>query len=284
MANKISVPDYVSAILADIAKSNGFNHSHFEWTKGAQVGDGFTGQILKVTITEVESADIAENRREPLILVVKIPPDQKDYRKMSMLMFARETVMYNKVLPTLHAFQLKHNLEPADCFSAFPKCHLAHFDQELDEAVIVLDDLRENGFQMESKYEVIGLEHAKMVVQMIARYHATSTALKHLEPEVFAPFKELDDLFKSLFDDNMLKGMTAVNVAKTLQTLREDGDDIYRDKLEWYKENVVEILSSIWDAEPLAIPIHGDCWSNNFMFRYEVNIYFNSCPVVKINK
>lgn len=258
------IPDYVSMAVHEIARTKGFEEVELIWKPGMNVGDGFCGRIFRVIVREAAADD------KKMILIAKLPPEQKEYRKLAMSMFNREARMYNEILPALKMFQQKMNVSEESAFLAFPNCHLAHYDGERDEAFIILDDLRESGFSLENKYEVIGLEHAKMSIQAIARYHATSIAMKHKDPVLFTPSKGLGDVFKDLFPDSVLIQMTAGNVANAMKTLQKDTDVVYREKLEWFRDNIIEISDSIWNAEPLAVPIHGDCWTNNFMFKYEV--------------
>lgn len=269
--SELSIPEYVSVAVHDIAKAKGFQEPSLVWKNGMNVGDGFTGRIFRVIISEAcPDGNSDSQQQKDLTLIVKLPPEQPDYRKMAMLMFDREIRIYNKILPTLKQFQEEHNLTDADGFFAFPHCHSAHFDAERDEAYIILDDLREKGYAMENKYEVIGVDQAKMVIRAIAKYHGTSIALKHKNPTLFAPFKELDDFFKSNFPEEMMVQMNAGNVANAMKSLQKSTDTMYREKLEQFRDKILEINESIWDAEPLAVPIHGDCWTNNFMFKYEV--------------
>lgn len=268
---ELIIPENASVAVRDLAKTKGFKEPSLAWKNGMQVGDGFTTQILRVTITEASTDGGSDSNIKPLSLIVKLPPNAKSQHDMSMLMFGRETHMYETILPALKEFQQKSNISEADGFYAFPKCYKTHYDVERGEAFIIMEDLRELGYNMENKYKVIGVEQAKLVIKTIARYHATSIALKHKEPALFAPFKELGDYFKDAFPESMLVDMTAANVANAMKTLNKPTDGLYREKLEHYRDHIIELMDSVWHAEPLQVPIHGDCWSNNFMFKYEVN-------------
>lgn len=271
MDTNICLPEYVTRAVHEIAENNGFRKCHLLVKNAAKMGDGFCAQILGVTISELDDENV--RNRHPINVIVKIPPTQKDYRRMAMLMFKREVYMYNNVLPVLKEFQSKIIADQTKSFTQFPVCYFAQFDEEKDEAVLILEDLRDNEYRMENKYEVIGLEQARLVIQTIAKFHATSIALKHTQPELFEPMRALDDLFKPIFTNEMLIAMTANNIERTSQTLTKDGDDFYKEKLKWFNDHIVDVVESIWNAEPLSVPIHGDCWTNNFMFKYEVNIH-----------
>lgn len=266
---ELIIPEYISVAVHDLAKTKDFKEPSLAWKNGMQVGDGFTTQILRVTITETSTDGDSYRSCKPLSLIVKLPPTAST--DLTMLMFGREAHMFNTILPALKVFQQKLNVSEADGFYAFPKCYKTHYYVERGEAFIIMEDLRELGYNMENKYKVIGVEQAKLVIKTIARYHATSIALKHKEPALFAPFKELGDYFKDAFPESMLVDMTAANVANAMKTLNKPTDGLYREKLEHYRDHIIELMDSVWHAEPLQVPIHGDCWSNNFMFKYEVN-------------
>lgn len=267
----INIPEYATSAVHEIAKTNGFKQPDLAWSKGMEVGDGFTGQIFRVIVKEANEAGARDPNSKSLNLIVKLPPDQKDYRRIAFRMFEREINMYENILPALKKFQLKTLADPSEAYTAWPLCHYSHYDAERDEAVIIMEDLRELGFKMENKYEVIGLEEAKLIIRTIAKYHATSTAIKHKDPVLFEPMTKLDDVFKDLFPDEVMVTMTKANVEKALRTLQKEGDDVYKEKLNWFSENVIEVAKSVWEAEPLAVPVHGDSWTNNFMFKHAVS-------------
>lgn len=270
MAGNISnlIPQYVISAIIEIVESKKFDKPILNWSKGMEVGDGFSGQIFRVTISE-DIANVSDSKS--LTLIVKLPPVGKEHRRMAMAMFEREIQMYKTILPALKLFQLNILTDSSESFSEFPHCYWAHFNAEQDEAVIILEDLRERGFEMENKYKVIGFEHAKLTIRTIGKLHATSIAMKHKQPELFKPMTQLDDNFKDFVNEDMMRAMTEGNIRKTLKTLQKDGDDVYRKKLAWFQDNIIELSKSIWEAEPLAVPVHGDCWTNNYMFKNVVS-------------
>lgn len=133
--------------------------------------------------------------------------------------------------------------------------------------------MKEKGFEMiDFRKEEITFEHAKYVLTALGKYHALSFALRDKCPEKFKYFsKNLQDV---LFDDNNEFIKVYFDSFKPLiyGTLRENEEEL-RKKL----ENIFE--KSVFDAakqcvegsysEPYAIVCHGDCWTNNILYKYD---------------
>jgi len=142
-----------------------------------------------------------------LEVVIKLPPFNKARRNDfgSMDLFKREVFMYNEVLPEFVKFQRERNIDEADGFYNIPKCYFAEFNVERDDSAIIMEDLRENGCKMWDKYQPINMEHAKLLLTALGRFHAVSFALKAQKPEIFDKFKEMKDyLFLEMFAENKM--------------------------------------------------------------------------------
>lgn len=257
---------YAESALHKVAIAEGFVHYKFQIEEGSAIGDGFSGVLLKVMVVENDSS-------RQMNVIVKSPPDNKMRREAlgSMKLFEREVFVYNDLLPEFVSFQKEHFLTSG--FYEFPKCFFAEFDEAEDDSVIILEDLRDLGYKMIDKKLPINYEHAKLSFAALGRLHAISFALRALKPKVFEKFQQLEDNTKDNLDNEMMAGFMDGCMDRAIATLRED-EVKRKDKLLQLKENLSSIMKEITSApgaEPFAVFNHGDCWSNNFMFKYCVS-------------
>lgn len=265
---EVNLTSYMRESLEKVATSEGFKNFELKVNHGSGIGDGFIGLLYKVTIEEVESD-------KKLAVVIKFPPENKARRNDmgAMDLFKREVFVYNEVLPEFVKFQKEKGIKDSAGFFNFPKCYFAEFNEEKDDSVIIMEDLKETGHGMWDKYKPVNLEHTKLLMAALGKFHATSFALKEQKPELFEKFKGMNDYFTEKFGEEQLRMMMSANIQKAADTI-DEGDVKRRNRILILKENFVEIMKELTDAmraEPYSIVNHGDCWSNNFMFHYKVS-------------
>ena len=258
--------------LEKVALSEGFRNYELKVDHGSAIGDGFVGLIYKATIQEIDSD-------KKLDVVLKCPPFSKARRDdfKAMELFKREVFVYNEVFPEFVKFQKEKNIEEAEGFFNFPKCYFAEYNEEKDDSIIIMEDLKENNCKMWDRFVTLNLEHTKLLVATLGRFHALSFALKTQRPDVFKKFKDLKDILSELiFGENAepnITGMFTGSLERAAEVFDEK-DVTKRNKILQLRENLEEILKQLVDpelAEPYAVLGHGDCWSNNFMYQYKVS-------------
>lgn len=107
------------------------------------------------------------------------------------------------------------------------------------------------------------LEHTKVVLTALARFHALGIAMKQHKPDYFEILKKRSKCINLQFDD------AAKEVQEFfLDAIRKNMDDpevfvhIEEAMRRDYKKNFF-----VEASEPWATVIHSDLWINNFMFR-----------------
>lgn len=264
---EINVTPYMKSSLDRVAVAEGFVDYDISIVHGSGIGDGFIGLVFKATIQEKGNSD------KKLTVVVKTPPDNLVTRNNfgSMEFFDREVRIYATVLPAFVKFQEEKHIKPGMGFFEVPKCYLAEYDLEKDDAIIIMEDLRESGHKMWNKNVPMDFEHSKLIFAALGRLHAVSFAMKVQKPEIFEPFKNLNDTMVSKVTDPNMKAMFEGMIERAAETLDEN-DTRRRNKVLKLKEELAPILVELVNpenAEPFAVLGHGDCWSNNFMFHYK---------------
>ncbi|XP_037051940.1 uncharacterized oxidoreductase dhs-27-like [Bradysia coprophila] len=265
------VPTYAIDALNRIAQDEGFTNYAISYDRGSNLGDGFVAEIVRAKIKGSQLVKGVQEDSE-LVLVLKLPPENKIRREqMGMNVFEREVTVYNEILPMFQKFQLDKGLKPGQGFVSFPKCYYASYDKEKDEAVVIMEDIRKKGFKMLNKYKTLDYPHAQAVLETVAQFHGLSLAVKDQCPAIFEKFKGLKDAMTDGMMTDLMKTMTKASCEKAIGTLEPHEENI-KQKLLAFGDNVVDIIKSCTNgelSEPYTVINHGDCWTNNIMFKYE---------------
>jgi hypothetical protein len=264
----VVVTDYMTESLKKVAVSEGFKNFDFKIDHGSAIGDGFVGIMFKAIVNEKDSD-------KTLTVVLKSPPTNLARRNDfgSMQLFRREVLVYNEVLPEFVKFQEEKKISRANGFFDFPKCYFAEYNEEKDDAIIIMEDLRESGHRMWDKFVPTNYEHTKLLMSALGRFHAVSFAMKTQRPQLYEKYKEFNDFFADQMGDVKFTDMMVNSIDRAVGTL-DESDVKGRNKVLKMKESLETLLKSLTDpkaAEPYSIVTHGDCWSNNFMYHYKVS-------------
>ncbi|KAG5671277.1 hypothetical protein PVAND_001482 [Polypedilum vanderplanki] len=264
---EIKITDYILESLDKVAKAENFQDYEIEVDHGSSIGDGFVGLLIKVTIKD------KVNSEHFLKVLVKIPPESEARRQQmgAIGLFEREIYVYNVLLPEFVELQKERNISIDAGFYNFPKVYFAEFNKELNDAIIIMEDLRDSGHRMWDKQKPINYEHSKVFLTALGRYHALSFAMKKLKPEKFEKFKELDDFITGKRIDQSFIGYLQTTVAKAADLL-DESELKKKEKLKNLTENLYENLKFCLqpeEAEPFTVVTHGDCWFNNFVYHYK---------------
>ncbi|XP_058455387.1 uncharacterized protein LOC131432854 [Malaya genurostris] len=265
--NYTVVPAFVEECVASIAPQEGFTPDEF-----AVVLD--RNSDCAGLIGEIHKATILEGSRE-LHLLCKIPPLDPVRRLQfnSVNLFAREIDLYANLLPTMFEFQRQKGVTE-DLNTGFfnvPRCFLTRFDAGGEEALILMEDLRDRDFAMWNKLESINYEHARLLMIQLGRFHALSFAMKDQRPDLFEACKVPDEMLPAMRENEQLMGMFATALDAAISIL-DTADEKACWKMNGLRNDFFGVLQSCLDverAEPYAVLNHGDCWVNNLLFRYQ---------------
>ncbi|XP_055545395.1 uncharacterized protein LOC129730242 [Wyeomyia smithii] len=263
------LPEYIQAGLNKVAVEQGFTEGlyRFAFESSSKSGDGFMGDLFKVTINE--------KGHDVFIVVCKTLPQNEARKMYTISLFHREVQTYNEVLPMLKKFQVEKGISDGDSqgFWSFPKSYYAYCDISKMEGVIIMEDLRERKFRMWNNAEPVDYQHTCLVVEELGKLHAVSFALKDQKPELFEQFKKLCDPLGRIIENEprqAMKKMMNGSCERAISTLDKD-DELSRAKMQLIRGVVTDLYKSdtmASEAEPYAVLGHGDCWVNNTMFCY----------------
>lgn len=268
------LPDYLIAILNTIAeKENLFNFT-INTKPGSNVGDNFMGVLFSVVL---EGKRRDKNKNEvvaSLKLLCKLAPSNPQRRKefFSSLAFDREAYFYNNVSETFVHFQNEKGLASTDQFLSFPKCYAAIADDEKEQYVIVMEDLRPEGYEMWPKKKAVPFENISLVMKELAKFHSISFVMKDQRPKEFVKYKLLNDILIKFFESENMKTMLDGAFDRAIKALRDPEHkkiyvDLKANTLKHFKLCLNDKLS-----EKFGVITHGDCWNNNILYRFSKNV------------
>lgn len=260
----IDIPEYVNVLLSEIAKSERFAKHSIEVGPGCEHGDGFLSTILSVTI----SGDRIDGR-DKLQLVCKLAPSSPARRKEfeSLLLFKREVLLYGKVLPLLADFEREKELPESELFTSYPKCFAAIANDETDQFVVILDDVRPKGFSMWPKHKIIPVDYAYRLMEQLGKLHGISLALKDQRPEVYDELKNIEDVISTFIKTDTMVELCDKAYQRALGVVEEPQHiEVVKELRATNQASFEECLIPPAD-EPFCVISHGDCWINNMLFR-----------------
>lgn len=263
------IPTYAVGLIDVIAAKEGFHEYKVRSTAGSNHGDGFMGIMVRVVIEGQR-----QGQGDKLSLICKMPPTDKVRRELfhTNRVFMNEIYAYDVMLPAMVKFQQDRAVPKEVGFFRFPKCYGTFADPEAGDFAIVLEDLREAGYEMWDKLETLDYAHARLVISELGRFHALSFAMRDQRPDELAELK----LRKADFMLNMMESEMGVNTWKNMYIMAsetlEPNETELSDKMLLLAETFVDRFRQCCQtdaSEPFGVLCHGDFWNNNMMYRYE---------------
>ncbi|XP_026481014.1 uncharacterized protein LOC113387855 [Ctenocephalides felis] len=247
----------------------------YQESPGSVRGDNYTAMLYRVRLEGTRVLPGLQNVPWRRYIIYKCLPDSAARRDAfrSVELFFNEVAFYNRILPAMMRFQEKFLIDDGRRFTSVPKCYLARND------IVVLEDLKHRGFKMVDRKLGLTVVQCSAILKELARYHALSLAMKHHFPE------EVDQLRQTIAEgmfanenkewySGYYEAATKNAVAMVREALsNKDSCSKYLDRFRAFVETSDE--SSFFDRmvdlvaprEPLAVFCHGDCWTNNIMFK-----------------
>ena len=185
-------------------------------------------------------------------------------------LFRKEYSFFSEILPLLNAELSRIDETPL----SVPKCFF-YTDIEGEEAMY-FEDLRLYQYKMYDKRKSMDEDHSRLVVKELAKLHASSVLLfsrgSYLGKDMLETFPDLinwSDAVENSGGKPVLKDLVSSfletaaaiasrckgyeKVAKSIRSLRKTSRDHYEEQMSTTKQ--------------YQVLYHGDCWTNNFLFR-----------------
>ncbi|XP_033232393.1 uncharacterized protein [Drosophila pseudoobscura] len=232
-------------------------------------GENYATLMLRISI-DVELDDKSTKHKSFMMKVPHNTPQMEQMLAMANF-FKLENMAYIDILPKLEELYRVKGMEVA----LAPRAHRLDPSQEPKLAYTVLmNDLGQDGFKNLNRLECLNLEQTKFVLRKMAQYHAATAMMI----QVYGPYP--DTLMNGIFGANkdaikaFMDGMLGAFQITFMEHLKDlkDGEK-YRDKLtKTFSQFVTEFVKlSEYDPSEFNVLSHGDCWTNNLLFKLDPN-------------
>ncbi|KAJ8942639.1 hypothetical protein NQ318_013352 [Aromia moschata] len=253
----VQLSEHQINLINKIAEEEGFSDFTVVATPGSCKGDNYMGVITTVRV---------KDSTRKLDLILKSALDSGALRKMAPIrkVFLREIYVYKTVFPALEEFQRSRGL--LEGFSGHAKLY-GTVTEEPNEC-LVLENLKEAGYRLWNRKIPMDPDHVRMVLEEYGRLHAVSFAMKEKEPE---RYEEMTDGMANVFTD--MDPIEATAVMKGCMANGFNAIEGHPEAVEAFERfnGVVEkfLMEELKEPEEKSVLVHGDCWCNNLLFKYE---------------
>ncbi|XP_063221341.1 uncharacterized protein LOC134530448 [Bacillus rossius redtenbacheri] len=227
-------------------------------------GENYLSEMQRISVKTRQSDDTEGE----IFMVIKNIPPGKEMQKIIMesTAFPNEIKVFRTILPKYQ--EILDKVAPGK-FPPFAANYI--FSEEKETRFLIVGDLAAERFRMAKRQEGLDLDHCKILMKTLGRYHATSVALHDINPSIVESFKEnmfteeSSKDFVSNFTKMAIDSVTdmvrswpecGVRMAGKLETLSSITHDIVKEQLRP-------------DGNRLNVLIHGDLWVNNMLFKYD---------------
>ncbi|CAH1170180.1 unnamed protein product [Phaedon cochleariae] len=235
---------------------------HVEIHEGNKKGEGFLGDFIFLSLTNKKTEEILH-----LAIKQALASGTDVSFKFVSNVFHNELWFYDTIWPAFKKFQ--DNFPDAKKFSKISR-HYA-IDARKGAEKLILENLKTQGFRNHNKTDCFEKKHLEYILRNYGQFHALSMAFRKLDPEIFQKITEpLVDNSQGLVDLRFYKRLVNQCCRNVLSSFNRESDIEMYEKFKVYAEKGSDILkeTSNYRGKNLAL-MHGDCWSNNIMFKYD---------------
>jgi hypothetical protein len=263
-ANRSTRADIENWLRRVLKKENLENYS-IHISGSSEKGDGYLGDVTFVEIRGTTNT----YEEKSYDFVIKSGKKSSQLREMIPVRnaFENEINFYNEILPIFREFQAEKGI--TDPFDNIPKFYNSIIEEKME--VLILGNMKTSGYCLHDRFHPMDKEHIRKVIKVYGKLHAISFALRDQKPEVFKELGgKLTDMMKLM--TKSIKPIEGTNnYQDIIKIAKEKKEDDVVTKLNILNERAKRQNEITDPSDPYAVILHGDCWNNNFMFKYEVS-------------
>ncbi|XP_066145024.1 uncharacterized protein [Euwallacea fornicatus] len=242
----------LNGIVAGVAKLNNFVNYAMDIDFNMQIGDGFVGHFYMADIVDKDSNQVLQ------IAIKKSSGIDFDFNTT----FKNEVIFYTEIYPILDTIQKTAPLPIP--FNNVPV--LLSSSLEPRKEYLAMENLKKQGFVLYDKQKCLDREHLKFIFEVYAKFHALSFLVKKRD---YTSFKKCHEGLTNIFDI-FLDCSTKIFekcVFSAVDAL-DHQSVIYEDLKDLPKYSMTTLKKALHYTGQYTCSTHGDCWSNNMMFKY----------------
>lgn len=233
---------------------------------GNKKGEGYLGKMTFITLKNKKSG-------QEFNFAVKQALTNQYIRDMHPIrnVYLNEIYFYTQIWPQLNKFQ--ERIPPMYRFQKLPKCFATVAEENSEK--LVLENLKCQNFEIYDKSKPFDKAHFELILKEYGKFHALSFAYKDLYPENYARLVERAiKFFSDMGVRDYFQKANVLNHETCLNNLLPGMDDRVIEKYKKYPEICNKLFSESINCDTkYSVIIHGDCWSNNMMFKYDVSVF-----------
>lgn len=258
-----SVPSALIPIVEKVAKKLGCDKYETVLIGANAKGEGYLGEITFLEILDKTTGKSTN-------IVVKLAFKNEEVREINPIRhtFLNEIAIYKTIIPAIQQFQNENGIP---MFEHVPRCLLT--SSEEGNEFIVFENIKLQGFELFDKTKILDYQHMEFIFKTYGKFHATTFLYNKFHPEKFSKLvQDLGNVHKSFFEQDMYRNMTDDVLVGSSQKLKPYEDDKAIAAFAKYtKDGTNLLLDSLTYKGKYPVLCHGDCWSNNMMFKYDVS-------------
>lgn len=235
-------------------------------------GDNPSCNIYRIAFTINDESNTSTSS-----LIIKVAPQNLVRRTLtySRPCFLREIFMHDEVLPYFREFEQTKGVNGDNGgFIEYPKCYQT-MDLDQNECVL-LEDLKGRGFTKSDQHSTeMTVEHVRLYLSTLAKFHAISFVLKEQEPEKFKQLtSNLTDIYMSK-SSLVADAYYAAEAENFLQALSSPDDaHLYSKVKEFFAKGALNVgIDSVERElnESATVISYGDAYQRSMSFKYDSN-------------
>lgn len=181
--------------------------------------------------------------------------------------YFNEIYFYENIWTALEKFQ--RSFTGVTIFDKIPKCYAVQSD--VSKHFLVLENLKNKGFEMFKRDAAFEDSYIKFLLKLYGVFHGISAAFREYIPKQFKELtSKLTNSTECFFNLNSIKILMYVFITQTSLFIT---DEKIKEKVQDYVKNGPQIaIDALKYRGRNPVMLHGDCWSNNYMFKFDVSI------------
>ncbi|XP_059218832.1 uncharacterized protein LOC106094485 isoform X2 [Stomoxys calcitrans] len=239
-----------------------FNIQHMKCSAGSSSGDNYMSVVKRIQIRGHRNTNDHHKDSKSIIIKRQIPSLSRRQLYRCDEAFCNEINAYNHIVPLLDRYMPD---------TIFPKCFYAGHDGKGE--IIVLEDLKEEGFRMQNRIKGLELNHCEIVMKQLAKLHAASIAAKQLDNEMFRDkCKQVREIVYCKEAEEFYRNILETSIEESLDSLRtSNSDGCLTEPIKLIEKLQYKLFGKIQNSisnptDHMSVMCHGDLWVNNIMF------------------